>query len=47
MAAQVGPASKELSAAADLDKFLEKPEVAVVAFLKEGGSLKPVFEKVR
>ncbi|KAF0287538.1 Protein disulfide-isomerase A3 [Amphibalanus amphitrite] len=45
MAAQVGPASKELTAA-DFEKFLEKPEVAVVAFLKEGGSLKPVFEKV-
>jgi len=45
MAAQVGPASKELTAA-DFDKFLEKLEVSVVGFLKEGGSLKAVFDKV-
>lgn len=45
MQAQVGPASKELSAT-DFDKFLEKPDVAVIGFLKEGGQLKPVFEKV-
>lgn len=45
MAGQVGAASKELSSA-DFEKFLEKPEVSVVAFLTEGGSLKPVFEKL-
>ena len=46
MASKVGPASKELSSTAEYEKFLEKQEVAVIGFLKEGGSLKSVFEKV-
>ncbi|XP_037074243.1 LOW QUALITY PROTEIN: protein disulfide-isomerase A3-like [Pollicipes pollicipes] len=45
MQAQVGPASQELTAD-NIEKFLAKDEVGVIGFLKEGGDLKSVFEKV-
>jgi len=45
MAAQVGPASKALTAA-DFDKFLEKPEVAIVGFAKEGSTMATAFAKL-
>lgn len=46
MRGQVGPSSKELTSVADIEKFIDNEEHAVIGFFKEDSKLRDSFQKV-